>query len=244
VTTVRFDHLVHWVPNLENAIARYRDLGFRMEYGGRNPDLGATNAAWKTGSAYIEVIAIEGEPNAAIRSGSQWHVLSSVLDAGGGALAFAILVDDVAATTAHVQTRGFATIPVTPGRLRLPDGSTGVWTAAVLQDGPAWAPFFINYGFTVDEWTQRDQAASDAPWSIDHVVIETPDEHAAATWLARLLGVSVVLDHGSARVPLHGCDIQFVPGTADRVTTVALAGQGAPHGTVAGLRFVRAIEPP
>ena len=241
---MRFDHLVHWVPNLEKAIQCYRDLGFRMEYGGRNPDLGTSNAAWISGSTYIEVIAIEGELNAAIRSGSQWQELSSVLDAGGGALAFAILVDDVAATAADVQTRGFATVQVTPGRLRLPDGSTGLWTAAVLQDGPAWAPFFINYGFPAEEWIHRNPADSSASWSIDHLVIETPDEHAAATWLARVLGTSAALDHQSTRVPLPGCDVVFVAGPAGRVTTVALTGQGTPHGTVAGLRFVRAVEQP
>jgi hypothetical protein len=241
-TAMRFDHLVHWVPNLEHAIEQYRGFGFRMRYGGRNTELGTTNAAWMSGSAYIEVIAFEGAPNAAIASGSHSPGLFSILSAGGGALAFAILVDDVAATAAQINARGFETVQQARGTLQHQDGSVGVWTSAALRAGPAWAPFFINYGSPVNEWIQRDVADSIAPWSIGHIVIETPGYRAAAAWLSRVVGLSVELERDLSRVPLPGGDIVFVRGKARRVTTVALTGAAAPNGVIAGLRYARAID--
>ena len=213
----------------------------RSSTAGGTPHLGTTNAAWRAGSAYVEVIAIDGEPNAAIRRSPHWPALTSALSAGGGALAFAVLVDDVAAIADELSARDIAADGLPPGTLRLPDGSTGVWTSAILRDGPAWAPFFINYGFTVDEWIRRGRADSTAPWSFDHLEIETPDGGAAAAWLARVLGSRVLrVDQAIARIPLPGCGTVLVPGPADRITTVALTGPGAPTGEVAGLRYVRA----
>ena len=163
------------------------------------------------------------------------------------------MVDNIAIGDAGGQASpeatAFAPTPTTACRTsttrQLPDGSTGVWTAATLREGPAWAPFFINYGFPADAWIRRDHADSTVPWSLDSIVIETPDGGEGAKWLARVLGATAGrVSQEIGRVPLPGCGIVLVPGPADRITTVALTGPAAPTGEVAGLRYVRATGEP
>jgi hypothetical protein len=44
---VQFDHLVHWVPDLDAAVRDYQALGFTVKPGGQHPQLGTHNAAWR-----------------------------------------------------------------------------------------------------------------------------------------------------------------------------------------------------
>ena len=50
---MRFDHLMHWVPNLDQAIKAYGDLGFPVQRGGQHPGLGTHNAVWRSPPAYL-----------------------------------------------------------------------------------------------------------------------------------------------------------------------------------------------
>jgi hypothetical protein len=129
------------------------------------------------------------------------------------------------------------------GSIRRTDGSTGVWHSASLQDGPRWAPFFINYGLPVDQWTARfrEQGFPKDPWVLQGVTAEVPDPAASASWLADLFALDVVrIGQDAITVPLPGCAITFAAGPADRITAVILTGPGAPKGSVAGLRYLDA----
>jgi hypothetical protein len=69
--------------------------------------------------------------------------------------------------------------------------------------------------------------------------VEVLDPSASASWLADVFGLDVVrTGQDAAQVFLPGCAITFAPGPADRITTVALTGPGAPRGSVAGLRYL------
>jgi Glyoxalase-like domain len=78
--------------------------------------------------------------------GPAWPAIDATLRAGGGALAFAILVSDVEASVAELRSRGVSVEDVQTCSLQQPDGSTVTWALAFLSEGPAWAPFLINYG--------------------------------------------------------------------------------------------------
>jgi hypothetical protein len=238
---VRFDHLVHWVPDLDAAIRDYQALGFTVQPGGQHPQLGTHNAAWRIDTRYIELIAVRDEAAARASLGPHWPEIDATLDAGGGVLGFGVLVADVPATVAGLRSRGTRVGDPQAGSLRRSDGSTKVWCGASLREGPGWAPFFINYGRPIDEWAARfrQQGFPKDPWALHGVTVEVPDPAAGAGWLADVLGLEVLrIGPDAARVPLPGFAITFARGPADRITAVTLTGPGAPMGSVAGLRYL------
>jgi hypothetical protein len=236
---VRFDHLVHWVPDLGAAVRDYRALGFTVQPGGQHPQFGTHNAAWRVDTRYIELIAVRDV--AAARAWPDWPQIDATLHAGGGVLGFGVLVADVTETVASLRSRGISVGDAQAGSLRRADGSTKVWHGASLRDGPGWAPFFINYGHPIGEWAARfrEQGFPKDPWALHGVTVEVPDPAASAGWLADVLGLDVSpIGLDAARVPLPGCAITFDRGPADRITAVTLTGPGAPTGSVAGLRYL------
>jgi hypothetical protein len=238
---VRFDHLVHWVPDLDVAVRDYQALGFTVQPGGQHPQFGTHNAAWRLDTRYIELIAVRDEAAARTRLGPDWPKLAATLRSGGGAGAFGVLVADVTATVADLRSRSVAVDDPQAGSIRRTDGSTGGWQSAGLQHGPGWAPFFINYGLPVDQWTARfrEQGFPKDPWSLQSLRVEVPDPAASATWLADIFGLDVArIGQDVAEVRLPGCAITFARGPADRITAVVLTGPGAPEGPVAGLHYL------
>ena len=240
---MHFDHLVHLVPDLDAAIQAYQGLGFTIQPGGEHPGLGTRNAAWRIDARYIELITVHDAGLARAAFGPAWPAIEATLRAGGGGLAFAVLVSDVAATVTELRSRGVSYTDAQAGSLQRSDGSTVTWELAFLPEGPPWAPFLINYGVPPEEWSARfrEQGFPIDPWSLDHLVVETSDPAASAGWLAGVLGLPVVhVGRGAVGVPLPGCTIGFARGSADRITRVVLAGADAPVGQVAGLDYRRA----
>ena len=69
-----FDHLLHWVPDLDEAIARFTAHGFVISPGGRHPG-GTRNASWASRhtGAYVELLTVEA-----------WRERRACARAGGG----------------------------------------------------------------------------------------------------------------------------------------------------------------
>lgn len=241
---MRFDHLMHWVPDLDAAMKDYRALGFTIQPGGEHPGVGTHNAAWRIDARYVELIAVHDEGVARAGFGPAWPTIDATLRAGGGALAFAVLVDDVTATAAQLRSRGVGVEDEQSGSIEQSDGTTASWALAFISEGPPWAPFFINYGAPINEWgASGEQELPVGPWSLDHIVVEVPDPVGSANWLADVLGLSVSQRAQDAvEVGLPGCTIDFAGGPANRPVGVVLAGARTPVGEVAGLRYLRATQ--
>jgi hypothetical protein len=146
-------------------------------------------------------------------------------------------------TVANLRSRGVQVGDPEDGSIELTDGSTGAWQSAWLQDGPRWAPFFINYGLPIDDWAARfgELGFPKDPWALQGVTVQVPDPSASASWLADVCGLHASrIGQDAAQVPLPGCAITFDRGPADRITAVVLTGPGAPRGSVAGLRYLDA----
>jgi catechol 2,3-dioxygenase-like lactoylglutathione lyase family enzyme len=240
---MRFDHLMHWVPDLDAATKDYQDLGFTIQPGGEHPGVGTRNAAWRIDARYVELIAVHDEGVARAGFGPAWPAIDTTLRAGGGALAFAVLVNDVAATVSQLRSRGVSVEDEQSGSMEQSDGSIVTWALAFISEGPSWAPFFINYGAPVGEWGTRSGGPELplGPWSLDHIVVEVSDPPESANWLAGVLGLSVSeRARDAVEVALPGCTIAFSGGPVNRPTGVVLAGAHAPVGEVAGLRYLRA----
>lgn len=58
---IKFDHIVFFVHNLDQAVLDFKQKGFHVVYGGSHPMWGTYNALIYFSSYYIELIAIENE---------------------------------------------------------------------------------------------------------------------------------------------------------------------------------------
>ena len=232
---MRFDHLMHWVPDLDQAIKAYGDLGFPVQRGGQHPGLGTQNAVWRSPPAYLELIGVRDRSEASAAMGAHWPRLEALLASGGGAGRFAVHVENVQAVVDMLRSEGIDVSDPRPGSAKREDGTTANWIAAAVQGGPPWAPFFINYGMSPAERTNFLSASERAPqpWQIDRLVVETPDPVSSARWLSRALGTT--LEAGATNVPLEGANVEFRVGDSDRVTRVLIGGSNPPSGEVAGL---------
>ncbi len=60
----RFDHAMISVRDLDEAIARYRALGFDVQFGGKHPGIGTHNAAIFFDQHYVELLSIRDKSEA------------------------------------------------------------------------------------------------------------------------------------------------------------------------------------
>jgi catechol 2,3-dioxygenase-like lactoylglutathione lyase family enzyme len=230
------------VPDLDAALRDYQALGLTAERVGEHPQLGTHNAIWRLDTRYIELIAVRDEATARAGLGPDWPEIDATLRAGGGVVGLGVLVADTAATVVDLRSRGIQVSDPQAGSIQQSDGATATWHSATLQDGPRWAPFFINYGLPIERWTARfrEQGFPKDPWALRGVTVEVSDPSASAIWLAGVFGLDVVRIGRDAQVRLPGCAINFASGPAERITSVVLTGPGAPNGSVAGLRYLDA----
>ncbi|MBE3590167.1 MAG: VOC family protein [Firmicutes bacterium] len=225
---MRFDHLVAWVPELDEAVRAYRARGFHVKYGGEHPMWGTHNAVCHFGLPYVELIAVV---DPALTPAGPAHIFRGagrLLARGGGALTFAVAVSDVEAAAERLRERGLSVADPVPGERRRPDGTRLTWRMAPIEAGPSWRPFLIEWGEADSRRlaSLREQGL-DAPHplgdlALDHLVIASRDPAADATWAARLTGRGAAPEGGVWRVPLPGCDLVLIaesgePGIAEVV---------------------------
>lgn len=242
---MRFDHLLHWVPELDAAAAQYRALGFHVAEGGQHPGRGTQNMLCHVGLPYVELLGIHDRAQAQRSNlSAMLPSVDALLSAGGGARMFAVSVDDLDATVARLRAAGLALGDVFDGARQRPDGSLVTWRTARLAEGPAWRPFFIEWGAPLAqrEADLRRRGIVRSPqdrWGLRHVVVETPDPQAGLAWLSRALDLPVLsLGSDGDAVPLPGAYVAIRAGAQDRISRLLFAGEG-PVGTVAGLGFER-----
>jgi catechol 2,3-dioxygenase-like lactoylglutathione lyase family enzyme len=231
---MRFDHLMHWVPDLDRAIAEYAALGFSIERGGQHPGGGTHNAIWRCPPAYLELIGVRDETEAIAAMGTYWPALNALLASGGGAGRFGVHVESVEADIVRLRNEGISVTDARPGSAKLDNGISVTWVSAGVVDGPPWAPFFIKYGTSMPERTDHVRATKIPRWVVDRLVVETRDPQVSAEWLARVLGTT--RQPGTATVVLEGANVEFRQGESGRVTNVLLRGNNPPSGAIAGLR--------
>jgi catechol 2,3-dioxygenase-like lactoylglutathione lyase family enzyme len=239
---MRFDHLMHWVPDLDAALARCAGLGFPPERGGRIGEHLHNAVWWGRELEYVELISVVDLE--AWRGGPRGPLAASrgaTMAAGGGALQFAFEVDDLDAVVAAVRSRGIAIRDPAAGSIVFPGGNTAGWQAAWVDEGPGWRPFFIRYAVPRAERLARRRAQQPPlmDWAFCSVVLETPDPASSAAWLARLLGLELAPVDGVPALDAFGCIVQFVSGPADRIAEIVLDGSEGPLGDVFGVRYQR-----
>jgi catechol 2,3-dioxygenase-like lactoylglutathione lyase family enzyme len=177
------DHIVVVTPDLEQAVAGYRELGFTVVPGGRHA-AGTHNALIALADgAYIELIAfldVEG------RESHRWW---RPLQRGGGLVDFCAATDDFDADAEAFRRAGIEMVgPQRQSRTR-PDGYELRWTLATPAERfRGLVPFLIT-----DDTARRERvpAATRHPngaTSLGGLTVAVPDLAEAVRWYAALLG--------------------------------------------------------
>jgi hypothetical protein len=138
--TLRFDHVVYAVEDLDVAAERFRAQGLQTLPGGVHPRWGTANRIAPLGDAcYVELLSVV-EPQVAATT-ALGRAISERARAGDRWFAMCLADDAIDATAARLG------LAVEPGGRRLPDGGSIAWRGAGIDDprrGPD-LPFFIAW---------------------------------------------------------------------------------------------------
>ncbi|MBM3344494.1 MAG: VOC family protein [Betaproteobacteria bacterium] len=192
----RIDHVMICVPDLVQAIAQYRKLGFSMHGGGAHPGKGTHNAIAMNNEDYLELLAVRdvAEYAASRTTGGpgSWNTgLTDFIAAGGGIRYIAIQSDDLAADVAAMCARGLDVSDVTPGSRRTPAGLELKWQSATLGAANALPIFFIQHLTPLEE-RRKQVPAGEHPnrvYTLERTYIVCNNLPATAALYARVLGL-------------------------------------------------------
>jgi hypothetical protein len=136
--TLRLDHVIIAVNDLDGAMADYRDLGFTVIGGGKHTAATTHNAlvCFQDGT-YLELLAPTGEMQEP--GGMDF---SALLQPGEGLVGYALCADDLEGAAAALRARGIAVGIVQTGGRRRTDGVELRWKTALIDE--RLSPFLIQ----------------------------------------------------------------------------------------------------
>ncbi|MBN8592513.1 MAG: VOC family protein [Anaerolineae bacterium] len=162
--TLRFDHAVVCVVNLEEAIEDFRGLGF-------NPITGGTHAGGKTHNAlivfrdgtYLELLAPTSPDLLTDLDPADRSSFLFLFAEGEGFRGYALVSDDLEADTIAMQARGISVELQPPNGRARPDGVQLRWRSAYLNEqSGTMTPFFLQ------DLTPRNLRVPDEPTITTH----------------------------------------------------------------------------
>ena len=137
---MQIDHVLVALADLDGGRRVFAERhGLDVVEGGRHPGWGTQNAIVPLGDAYIELIAIADEAEAATSLLGQW--VGRTASSAGAPLGWAVRTDELDAIAARLD------LDVTPGSRATRDGRVLRWRLAGLEEAAAEPslPFFIEW---------------------------------------------------------------------------------------------------
>ncbi|MFG3252456.1 VOC family protein [Streptomyces sp. NPDC048172] len=245
-----FDHLVHVVPDLDAAVAAYREAGLPASRAAAPaaPDLGFSNGSWRTdGTRYVELLRLNDESayTTSTYAGQARHFapdLRAAAAEGGAAVGVGVIVPDTAEAVARMRAMGTRVEHVVP---TFPRGEGTIsYDIGWPVDGPAWRPFVLTYPGTREERAALLDARKPerAHATVEALLVETPTPEEDARWTAGALALPEPVRKGEEwRVALPEGELRLFPGERARVTTVLLTpgpdGAPVPEASLLGLGY-------
>ena len=138
---VGLDHLVILVEELEEAVAGYEELGFRVTPGGEHADGLTRNALVPfADGTYLELVAFI-DPAGGRDNVWGWRPF---LETGGGLVDYCVASGDLIADTRRLEEAGFGVEGPDEGGRRLPGGEEIRWKIARVRQEGRVLPFLIE----------------------------------------------------------------------------------------------------
>ncbi|MCC6533399.1 MAG: VOC family protein [Burkholderiales bacterium] len=191
----RIDHVMICVPDLEQAIAQYQDLGFNIHHGGSHPGKGTHNAIAFNQDDYVELLAIRDRDEcerAGQSSRSHDGGLARFIGAGGGIRYIIVQSDALEGDVAAMRARGVDVSEVADGARRTPAGLELRWKVALLGAANPLPLLFIQHLTPVELRRAQVPGGGQHPngvQGLERAYIVTSDAPSAAALYARVLGM-------------------------------------------------------
>ncbi len=191
----RIDHVTICVPDLDQGVERFRNLGFSMGAGGAHPGKGTHNAIGFNQDDYIELLAVRDQAEhitASMKPGSKNSTLNEFIAAGGGIRYVVLQTDDLAAEIAGMRGRGVEVSDPIDGGRRTPAGLELRWRIATLGSTNALPLVFIHQLTPAEERRRQVPNAGKHPngvYQLERAYIVTRNAEADAALYARVLGM-------------------------------------------------------
>ena len=247
-----WDHVVHYVNDLQQAIDTFEAHGIAAHRGGDHPGWGTYNALSHFDLTYVEFLGIRDQ--AELDAISSWQVVSR--DAGRFLpdqqilSRLALRTDDIDAVAAALHAQKIDTSPILEGRRYDTEGNLIEWKMLTI-DGDFQG---VLYPFVI-QWQQSDDARRASlsakgllqlnaakGLTLTQAVIETEAPQALAKHWAALFDLPLSNDEHGPRLTLPNATFLFREGAANRITDIGIStddedqrgttvaiGQGAYH---------------
>lgn len=186
---VQIDHVVIGVRDLDHAAAEFDDrYGLTAIEGGRHPGWGTANRLVPLGAAYLELVTVADQAEAASSEFGRW--VSAMMDGQSG-WGWAVRTDNLDDTAARLA------LEVVAGSRLSRSGATLQWRIAGVAQAAQepWLPFFIQWGLDTPLPGRAPAVHHAGAVALEELVIEGDEERLHA-WL------------GTTSLPL-----QVTPGT-------------------------------
>ena len=185
---MEIDHVLMAVAGLDQGAERLeKELGLKVQAGGRHPGLGTVNRILPLGQQYLELIAV-ADPAEAATSRLGQRVTKSV--AGGRTFVdWALRTDDLGALQDRLRGAGWELPPAWSGSRPRPDGMVLRWRTQDLD--PSLDATVIPFVIEWDIPAGAHPGEQGAQHTLTKVVLGARDPDAALAKLRLLLGDSL-----------------------------------------------------
>jgi catechol 2,3-dioxygenase-like lactoylglutathione lyase family enzyme len=220
-----FDHLIHWVTDLDAATTAYDALGLRTQAALTMP--GFRNAAWGIDDERYVELATVGDWEAVTTSkyAHGLEILRPAIEAvsGSGPVTFGVDVPDARETADRLREAGHE---VVVDEVRFEDRNAG-FVEVYVRDAPTYFPFFITYDpprAEIARLRAEHRAAEgitfDGSPNLVALLARSPEPEADARRLGELMGSLVI----GTTVALPGAEVRFEHGTSAGLYGIAVRG--------------------
>lgn len=209
-----FDHLIHWVADLDTAMTAYNSLGMPTHEAVTMP--GFRNAVWGVDDErYLELATVEDwEAAKTSKYAHGLEALTPAIDALGspGLVTFGVDVPDARATAARLREAGHDVIE---DEVYFEDRGVG-FIEVYVRDAPPYFPFFITYNpprTEIARMRAEHRVAEGITFEerpdLVAILARSLNPVADAHQMAALVGCNVT----DTTVALPGAEVRFTEGT-------------------------------